>query len=329
MVIGNKNSYNLEYLVLEALKTMGFKTEFFGYSDKTSFFSKNIPRMLWTRSKLLRYLITPIFLDKVNDLIKSKVDSFKPDLIISLKGESLLPKTINYIKQKNIQIVLWFPDDPRFFNTLTKYIAPYYDVVFTYSDKAMKLYRKNNVRNVHRLPFGCSSIIHKREEWNNEIINKVLFVGTFTLKRYIFIKKMIKNGVDIDIYGSLWPKKVSGINVHKAVYGYDYVKLMQKYSIVLNIHNDINYGPNMRVFEATGSGATLLTDNAEDVKKFFMENQDILIYSNIQEAINISKTFLKNPNLNISRNAYKKCHKNYEYTKIIQNIINICSINLK
>ena len=327
MVIGNKSSNNLEYFVLEALTMLGYETEFFGYSYNKSIFSKDIVRMLWTRSKILRDIITPLYLNTVNIKIKNNVDLFKPDLVISIKGESVLPETIDYIKSKNIKIVLWYPDDPRFFNSLTRYIAPHYNIIFTYSKNAIKLYKKINIKNVYRLHFGCSKNIHSIEDWDNNMINKVLFIGTFTIKRYRFTKKMIKGGVDMDIYGSHWPKKVAGTNVKNSVYGSDYVKLMQKYSLVLNIHNDINYGPNMRVFEATGSSSTLLTDNAEDLSNFFENNNEILIYSNVDDAIKISKQFLNKPDYNIRKNAYKKCHENYEYTKIIKELINMCEKN--
>lgn len=329
MVIGNKNSYNLEYFVMEALKNLNYDIEFFGYSSVKSLFSKDFARMLWTRSKIVRDLITPFYLRKVNNLIEHNVKSFKPDLIISLKGESILPKTINSIKNEKIKIVLWFPDDPRFFNSLTKYIAPNYDVIFTYSKNAIMLYNQINIKNIYRLHFGCSRELHKRENWDNKITNKVLFVGTFTPKRYKFLKEMIKNNIPVDIYGSLWPKYVGGIRVKKGVYGDNYIKLMQKYAIVLNIHNDIAYGPNMRVFESTGSGATLLTDNADDTSSFFENGKDILVYSDIYEAINIANKFLKNPNKDISKNAYMKCHQKYEYINIINRLMEICELNDK
>jgi len=326
MVIGNKNSYNLEYFVIEALNDLGYKTKFFGYSSIKSVFSRNLFRMMWTRSLIVRDLITSLYLRKVNEILLDSINEFNPDLIISLKGESVLPKTIDYIKKKGIKIVLWFPDDPRFFNSLTKHIAPHYNIVFTYSQNAINLYKKIGINNVYRLHFGCSQKMHHRDIWSGNIINRVLFIGTFTPKRYLFIKKLIKNGVPVDIYGSHWPKTVSGLKVNKGVYGDNYVKLMQKYRLVLNIHNSIDYGPNMRVFEVTGSGATLLTDNADDTSNFFENNKEVLFYHNLNSAVKISKQFLNNPNIEISKNAYKKCHENYEYKIIIKELIRISEL---
>ncbi len=326
MVIGNKNSYNLEYFVIEALNDLGYNTKFFGYSNIKSFLSRNLPRMMWTRSKIIRGLISPFYLKKVNDKLLDSIKEFNPDLVISIKGESILPKTIDSIKNRGIKIVLWFPDDPRFFNSLTKLIAPHYNIVFTYSQNAIKLYKKIGINNIYRLSFGCSHKLHHRDVWSNDTINKVLFVGTFTLQRYLFMRKLIKKGVPLDIYGSYWPKKVSGVRVNKGVYGDNYLKLMQKYKLVLNIHNNIDYGPNMRVFEATGSGTTLLTDNADDTSNFFEDNVEVLFYQNLNSAVKISKEFLNNPNVEISKNAYKKCHENYEYKNIIKELIRISEV---
>jgi len=326
MVIGNKNSYNLEYFVVEALNELGYNTKFFGYTNIKSVFSRNLFRMVWTRSRIIRDLITPFYLKTVNENLLDSIKEFNPDLVISLKGESVLPKTVDSIKNRGSKIVLWYPDDPRFFNSLTKHIAPHYDIVFTYSRNAIKLYREIGINNVYRLHFGCSQKLHHRDVWSNDTINKVLFIGTFTLQRYLFIRKLIKKGVPLDIYGSYWPKIVSGVRVNKSVYGKNYIKLMQKYKLVLNIHNNINYGPNMRVFEVTGSGTTLLTDNADDTSNFFEDNVEVLFYHNLNSAVQISKHFLNNPNVGISKNAYKKCHENYEYKNIIKELIKISEV---
>ena len=41
----------------------------------------------------------------------------------------------------------------------------------------------------------------------------------------------------------------------------------------------------MRTFEVTGSGGFLLTDNAEDISKFFAAGEEVVLYKDINDAL--------------------------------------------
>ena len=80
-------------------------------------------------------------------------------------------------------------------------------------------------------------------------------------------------------------------------YGLDMFKIMSSYNISLNGHINITgqTACNMRLFESTGVGCCLLTDNMSDISKFFEPDHEILVYNSKEEALEKSKYLLDNP----------------------------------
>ena len=311
--------------MIKALERAGKEVKFLGYVDLLGNRYHELIRMMWARSKLTREISTPIWLKKINEIYLTTASSYNPDIILSLKGETFLPKYIDKIKKNvNSKIALWFPDDPRFFNSLVKDIALHYDTIFTYTKNAIDLYKSISVNNVFRLPFGCDPYIHKGGIELQSLKKHALFIGTFSFKRYKFLKNLIKLGVPIDIIGSKWRPYLSKYVVKDAVVGSQYVRMIQSYPLVINLHQNINFGPNMRTFEVTGSGGILLSDRAEDITDFFREDEEILIYDSIKEVSDKIK-FLLNDNeslLKISRLSQERCYKFHTYDIRAQEMLN-------
>ena len=324
LIIGRRMHYNLEHYTYNALKRLGVEVRFAGYADISNFTGVEFARMLATRSRAVREIIAPFWLKKVNETYLKEMNAFRPDLLISLKGESLLPSTIKNAKRNfGVKACLWYPDDPRFFNSLAGHIARHYDAVYTYSNKAIEPYKSIGVDKVSRLPFACDPEIHRAPEVERERNGRAVFVGTFSYKRYRFIRKLLKNGLPVDIVGPYWNRFIGKNVISNGVFGKDMVDLFQRYSVSINLHQNLDYGPNMRTFEVTGSAGFLLTDNAEDIGKFFAAGKEIVLYENTNDAIDkIEKTLKGEMDIDVmSRNAYKRCHSDHTYDERIRRLL--------
>ena len=316
--------YNLEQYTYNALKRMSLNVEFAGYADILDLKGLELMRMLATRSFLLRGASTPFWLRKVNEVYQRKIDELRPDLLISLKGESLLPSTIKNARSNfGVKTCLWYPDDPRFFNSLAKHIAPHYDAIYTYSNKAIELYKSIGIDKVSRLPFACDPEIHRAPEVERERNGRAVFVGTFSYKRYRFIRKLLKNGLPVDIVGPYWNRFIGKNVISNGVYGKHMADLFQRYSVCINIHQNLDYGPNMRTFEVAGSAGFLLSDDSEDIAKFFAAGKEIVLYRDINDATDKIKMTLKGEiDINtISRNAYRRCQSEHTYDERIRRLL--------
>lgn len=317
-------NYNLEHFIQRAFVKSGHEVKFIGFKNEFSKHYFEYIRMLSSRSYIFRNISSPFWLKKLNDIYFEGISSFSPDLVLSIKGETLAPKTLKKIeKELGIKTMLWYPDDPRFFKPLVRHISPHYDKIFTCSHNALEIYRSIGVDNAKRIPFGCDSEIHNDNSNGVPMINKALFIGAFSAKRYRFIRSLVNEGIPIDIVGPHWPPIMLKNVISKGLFGKQYIEYIKKYSVILNLHQDINYGPNMRTFEVTGSGGILLSDSAEDISSFFSDREEIYIYNDINEAKKLINEILRGEinREKMSKKAHYTCHMKYSYERRAMEIL--------
>jgi spore maturation protein CgeB len=74
---------------------------------------------------------------------------------------------------------------------------------------------------------------------------------------------------------------------HKPIFGVPFFELLAQSKIVFNSHIDCaeNYAGNMRLYEATGMGACLLTDWKDNLSELFKPELEIVTYRSAEEAI--------------------------------------------
>lgn len=73
------------------------------------------------------------------------------------------------------------------------------------------------------------------------------------------------------------------------VFGLDMYRTLAASGITLNIHIDVagNCAGNMRMFEATGVGACLLTEQSENINELFQPGKEVLTYRSNEELLEI------------------------------------------
>jgi spore maturation protein CgeB len=329
LLLGSHMNYNLEHYVYMNLVKLGHEVKFYGYREKLGRLANPI-RMAATRSKPIRDLANLFWLNKINDEIKRVAEAFHPDLMLSIKGEAVKPKTIEWVKNElGAKTALWYPDDPRFFNSLVRYIAPSYDHVFTASEKAIGMYKEIGCRKVHFLPFACEPTVHRKLSSSNRRSTQhdldVVFVGTYTRRRDRLIKALEGAGIRVKVYGPYWRYFKRSNNVHDGVYGPEMVKIFNSAKIVLNIHvkDDLPYKVNMRTFEATGCGTFLLTDYAYGVDKMFRVGEELVVYANENELVKLAKYYLDTENERevISKRSQEKAYKEHKYEGRVKKLL--------
>jgi Uncharacterized protein conserved in bacteria len=253
-------------------------------------------------------------------------------LVLSIKGEAVKPKTVEWIKEElGAKTALWYPDDPRFFNSLVKYIAPSYDHVFTASEKAIDMYKDIGCEKVHFLPFACEPTVHRKLNLSDGISKTnnldVVFVGTYTRRRARLIKALEKAGIKVKVYGPYWRYFMRSNNVRDGIYGPEMVKVFNSAKIVLNIHveDDLPYKVNMRTFEATGCGSFLLTDYAYGMEKLFKVGEELVSYNDADELVELVKHYLEDEEerMTISEKAQKKTYYRHTYGQRIVHLLSL------
>lgn len=79
------------------------------------------------------------------------------------------------------------------------------------------------------------------------------------------------------------------------LWGLDMYKLYGKSKIVLNIHHPAadGFSNNLRMFEATGMGALLLTEASDNIQDYFRPQWECATYTSAEDAINKIRFYLE------------------------------------
>lgn len=84
---------------------------------------------------------------------------------------------------------------------------------------------------------------------------------------------------------------------HGQIWGMEMFSALQKSFITINRHIDVaeNNANNMRLFEATGCGAMLITDYKDNLNELFEIGKEVVAYRSPEEAAALVKYYLQNP----------------------------------
>ena len=113
--------------------------------------------------------------------------------------------------------------------------------------------------------------------------------------------------------------------VKPALFGHRMLQTLSNYQVAFNCHNKHtgNYACNMRLFEATGVGCCLLTDNKSDIDSIFEPDSEVVTFSNSEDAISKLKFLIKEPKLarKIAMAGQKRTLAEYTVEKQVEHFV--------
>ncbi|MEM3193175.1 MAG: glycosyltransferase, partial [Candidatus Parvarchaeota archaeon] len=113
------------------------------------------------------------------------------------------------------------------------------------------------------VPWACDPDFHRKIEAEKKY--DLSFIGTAYRER----KRIVGKLENVATFGDFWGK---GINSHPAVYGEDFIRVINETRINLNLQAEANKvadAPTMRTFELAGSGGFQISDFMPSVKRYF------------------------------------------------------------
>lgn len=264
--------------------------------------------------------------NQAEQIIFQQIKFYKPDVLfigdINLINEKFISK-LNRIS--NIKLILCFHCAP--FNKKLIKKLNYVDSIITctegYGQKIARVLNKD----VHIMHHAYKNYNHKIANENKRdidigfigslFLNKSLHIGrvdiiyellknfknnyvAINVSKYFFIELIyfiFKSILSIKIFYNLKTVyKIFYIYIFskKPIYGYEMYQVLNRTKILINKHiEDTEYAGNMRLFEATGSGCLLLTDNKKNLDQFFEINKDVVIFDDKNDLINKISYYLK------------------------------------
>jgi spore maturation protein CgeB len=142
------------------------------------------------------------------------------------------------------------------------------------------------------------------------------FIGSLSyghLQRMETLRRLVSS-TPVQIWGSL-PKLLSkGLfqpkfihsylamgsvraKMNPSVWGMEMYQVLRRSQITINIHLDAAAGlaGNMRMFEATGMGALLITEDAPNIGKLYKSGEEVITYKNTENLIELIRYYIDRP----------------------------------
>ncbi len=278
---------------------------------------------------------------KLHDFIKSE----KPDITIFCLFENELDEDLVNNLREFTKTIVYFFDDPWRQNYVRHWIK-FFDCFSTPDYYMFKKYKLEGLKNALYSPFGFNYSVYKK--LHLEKIYDVTFVGNYSAYREWLIYRLIKEGIQVTVFGRGWKESNRWLS-HE-----DMVKIFNQSKINLNLSNsknkDIDFlfravkSPKAlkqllllkkdkeqvkgRHYEINGCGGFQMSYFVPGLNLAYEIDKEIVVYEDINNLSEEIKYFLKDDKLreSIARNGYErsiKDHKSQNYLKnLVEQVIN-------
>ncbi len=235
------------------------------------------------------YLTTLIKPQWLYSLLKAQIEEYQPEVLYLQNIEYFDPKFIAELKKKQKTIKLVIAQKASPITNIACFKNA--DLVFTSFPHFVNLFKKHNIKAEYlKLAFGervLRVIPAQQQVYNSTFIGGLSNVHT----KRIALCEVLAEKVDITFfgYGKKYLKHGSKIKKkhHGEVWGHAMYATMMQSKMTINYHIDAadNFANNMRLYEATGCGALLLTDEKINLSNLFEIGKEIITYDNANDLI--------------------------------------------
>ncbi len=146
------------------------------------------------------------------------------------------------------------------------------------------------------------------------------------------VETILEAGIKLDVFGDTW-KQYQGacaenLIIHPAVSVEESLEIWGHARIGLNVMTWHKGGMTERIANIMLSGAVCLSDETAYLRKYFKEDEEIVLFelNKLEELPEKIKTLLNNDSLRdrISQNAYKKASKEHSWKRRAKQLLELC-----
>ena len=268
----------------------------------------------------------------MSNLLQKKLFAYNPDLII-VAYRTVPPDLVSNCKKKlNCKIIFWTGDTFLSFDRGYPFISEF-DAWFLKDRFMCELVRDKICKQVYYLPECFNPDVHVPSSNSQFGSNSCISImGTL----YPYRAKIIENLVDdfeVKLYGSLprWmDKKWKKHHTGKYIKGEEKATVFYTSAINLNtlFYGEIN-SSNCRLFEVAGSGGFQICDEREEIKDLFKENEEIVLFKDIDELKDKIKFYLKSRDkaFEIASKARKRAIQEHTYEHRVKTVLQVLGLD--
>jgi spore maturation protein CgeB len=321
------------------VKIFDFRESQYLKADVLSYLKPKIKRLINLSPRKIP-LINRIEINKMNTSLYQTALSYEPDLILILKGETIIKETLHKIREKGFVMANWFMDSvysPQA-RSFVEEISPCYDFFFIVDSLEVLKYVKIGARYVYWLPLASDPAVHKTVYLNDDEKQKyssnVTFIGTVIPVREDVLEAVANFGLNIwapptSAYGS-WIERnpvLSRCYRGGPIFGDEVIKIYNSSKIVVSIDSLYGYkifAVTPRIFEVAGCGSFHICNYNEQLKKLhFRADKDIVCFNSKEDLRKLIKYYLENDEERsiIAKNGQKIAYKYHTYARRVEEMV--------
>ncbi len=250
--------------------------------------------------------------------LASQIDRLRPDMVLTI-DRRVHKQVVRRARAAGAKTALWFPDHVSSMGRHDMFINGYDRVYLTNGVLVARLAEIYGLP-VAYLPEACNSYWHRpRVEYGTERV--VVMAGSIHPTRATLLDRLVRDDVPLRIYGPPIPDWV-GFPGLRASHTGEYIARKRKAEVfrsarvVLNNLHPAEYGgTNCRLFEATGCGSVVLTEERQGLADCFQIGTEVDVFATYEDLLGKLRSYLDNPEMGrpMSDAAATRSHTDHTY----------------
>ena len=210
---------------------------------------------------------------ELNRKLLETLNADRPDVVLCVwRGYEVWLETLQLIcDQSTATLINWSTDDSWKYEQFSKFVAPVFHIYATTYASALDKAAKNGHNNFYLTQWAANSATLQKPLPASECTYPVTFIGTAYGKRPQWMTRLAEAGIHVECFGFGWK--------NGPVRAEDIPQIMRDSVISLNFGDSGVQWKGVRplrsrqikarIFEVPGAGGFLISENAEDLNKFY------------------------------------------------------------
>jgi len=237
----------------------------------------------------------------------------------------LLPEIVAQIRRGGARVALWYTDGVSLLGRQLMFLSPY-DALFFKEPHIVERVAANLDLPAYYLPEACNPRWH-RPLGPAGTEPHLVIAGTMYPIRVRLLERLLAKGIPLRLYGAGVPAwigdtPIRAVHTGRHLIREEKAKVFRSAAGVLNTINDVQ-GVNARLFEATGSGAAVLSEFRPALPDLFSIGSQILAYRDFDELVDQATRLLNEAGLagRLGDAASRRAHAEHSYDKRMTTIL--------
>lgn len=283
----------------------------------------------YSKIQMLPYLHRFIGRPKwVQGIALSQIKQAKADVVylqdLSILNPDTLREAKKFCKMLVGQIACPFPAEEN---------LKQFDLILTSFPHYVEKFRKMGIKSVY-FRIGFEPRVLERVGKYNRMID-VAFIGSFSPNHNIGTKLLeeVASNLPVHVWGQgihfLSARSPLRKNYHGPAWGLEMYKILAQAKIVINRHIGAaeNFANNMRLYESTGMGAMLITDDKKNLNELFKVGSEVASYKNVTDLLGKIDYYLKHDGERerIAKAGQRRTLSEHNYNARMKELVSIIS----